>query len=134
MTVTASASGHGQISPAGERRYQPGATAVFTLKPEVGYQPVSVTITDAEGTRTVPASTTYTMKVERSCEVVANFRTASTAGSNSAIARGVRTLQSLAQTGDNASAMLLALAAVACGALGCAIVFRRKREDATLED
>lgn len=134
VTVTASSSGHGQISPAGERSYQPGATAVFILKPEVGYQPVSVTITDAGGTRTVPASTTYIMTVERSCEVVANFQTTSAAGSNSAIARGVRTLQSLAQTGDNAPAMLLALAAVACGALGCAIVFRRKREDATLED
>lgn len=134
VTVTASSSGHGQISPAGERSYQPGATAVFTLKPEVGYQPVSVTITDAEGTRTVAASTTYLMTVERSCEVVANFQTTSAAGSNSAIARGVRTLQSLAQTGDNASAMLLALVAVACGALGCAIVFRRKHEDATLEE
>ncbi len=132
--ITASAAGHGQIAPEGQQVYAHGATAIFTLRPEIGYQPVSVTVKDAAGERTVKStSTSFALVVESDGEVIAHFAPVSPAGSNTHTARLVRTLQSLAQTGDGAAVGFVALAGVACAAAGSALLLagrRKKKEEA----
>ncbi len=127
-TINASTSGHGQISPAGQLTYAHGATAVFTLRPAVGYQPESVTLRDELGERTMrTTSKSITLTIERDGEVIANFAPTSPAGSNAATARALRTLQSLAKTGDGQAIGLLGLMSVAFGAAGLAVLVGSRR-------
>ncbi|WP_165063083.1 hypothetical protein [Adlercreutzia sp. ZJ154] len=127
-TVRASSSGNGSIDPSGELAYGLGSKVTFTLTPAQGYQPVSVTVTNVDGNKNVVSvGTSYTLTVSGNCEVVASFSPIAPAGSNSSGARAIRTLRSLAQTGDVQAAGVTLLLTVACGALGVAVLSSSRR-------
>ena len=69
------------------------------------------------------------MKVQEDCELVANFSAVAAPGTSNPVNRAVHTLQSLAQTGDNAMVGMLALAALACAGAGLMLVTRRRKQD-----
>lgn len=127
-SVKVSSSGNGTVTPAGEMTIVSGSILTLTLTPAVGFYPASITVKDALGTRTIAnASRTYSAKVTGDCELIANFATTAAPGSSNPLNRTVRTLQSLAKTGDNAYAAMLALAAVACAGVGVMILTSKRR-------
>lgn len=129
-TVVVSSSGHGAVSPSGTMTVASGSTITLTLKPAVGFYPASITVRDAQGTRTVDnASRTFAMVVTGDCELIANFSAVAAPGTSNASMRAIRTLQSLAQTGDGAAAMALSLAAIACAGLGIMMLARRRKDE-----
>lgn len=133
-TVVVSSSGHGEVSPSGAMTVASGSTITLTLKPAVGYYPASITVKDAQGTRTIDnASRTFAMSVTGDCELIANFSAVAAPGTSNAGMRAIRTLQSLAQTGDGAAAMALSLVAVACAGLGIMMLARRRKEEEAAE-
>lgn len=135
VTVTASTSGRGTISPEGRVTVRAGTPFTFTLKPNAGYQPVSITLTDSHGTRTQRQTTTQlSLTVTEDTTVVANFAVQAYPGANDTVSRTIRHLQSLAKTGDIQMVGALALVALACGAGGIALVAvarRRKKDEET---
>ena len=74
---------------------------------------------------------TFTMTVQEDCELVVNFSAVAAPGTSNPLKRAVHTLQSLAKTGDNAAAGILALTAIACAGIGLMLVAgnRRRREE-----
>ncbi len=133
LTVSASSSGNGTIAPAGDTRVVKGRAISFTLAPDAGFQPVSVTITDSRGTRTVSQrSTQLLMTVSEDTRVVANFATQAYPGATDTLSRAIRHLQSLAKTGDLQPIVAVGLVGIACAAAGVALIVatrRRKREE-----
>ena len=131
-TVKVSSSGHGEVSPAGELSIAKGSTLSLSLKPAIGYYPASVTMRSPQGQRDIAnASRTFTMTVQEDCELVVNFSAVAAPGTSNPLKRAVHTLQSLAKTGDNAAAGILALTAIACAGIGLMLVAgnRRRREE-----
>ncbi len=129
-TVKVSSSGHGEVNPAGTMSIAKGSTLTLELKPALGYFPASVTLKNAQGqTDIANAARTFTMKVQEDCELVANFSAVAAPGTSNPVNRAVHTLQSLAQTGDNAMVGMLALAALACAGAGLMLVTRRRKQD-----
>ena len=125
-----SSSGHGEVNPAGTMSIAKGSTLTLELKPALGYFPASVTLKNAQGqTDIANAARTFTMKVQEDCELVANFSAVAAPGTSNPVNRAVHTLQSLAQTGDNAMVGMLALAALACAGAGLMLVTRRRKQD-----
>lgn len=135
FTYTASTSGHGSINPSGTHTVPAGAIT-FTLTPDEGYAPVSITYVDADGEKTTikNTSTDYTMKLAEDCQIIANFGPKAYPGPNNPASRTLRTLTSLAQTGDLQMPAIMMLLAIACGSLGVAILMngrsRRRTERA----
>ncbi len=131
ITIHAVSEGHGTISPSGDVRVRAGQAASFTLRPEVGYQPVSVSITDSRGTRTRAQTTSQlTVTSNEDATVVVRFAPQAYPGPNDTASRVVRRLQALAKTGDAQAAAALGLTAIACGAAGVLYLAaaRRKRK------
>ncbi|WP_251211775.1 InlB B-repeat-containing protein [Adlercreutzia murintestinalis] len=136
--VEATAGKGGAISAAKEN-YQVGETAQFTFTPDAGYQVASVTL---NGQKSDYTSRTYTVPSEvcvKDAKVTLHVEFKATlpaAGDpqGSAGSRLLRTLTSLATTGDNGMPMATGLLAVACGALGVAVLVwsrsRGRRKDA----
>lgn len=133
LTVKVSSSGNGEVTPNGEFSVAHGSTVTLTLSPAVGYYPSSVTVTDAQGTREVAnSSRTFAVVITSNTEIVANFTTLSAAGAAKPVNRVVRTLQSLASTGDNAVVGVCVLTGIACVAVGAMLLLgnrRRKKEE-----
>lgn len=122
--LTTKSSGNGAISPEyTEKEFLNGSTISLTLKPDIGYQPVSLTVTSGGKTTTVANTTnSYNYTISADTEIVANFAPIAVAGSNAPAVKTLRTLRSLAQTGDLNAPIMLMLMTVACGALGVAIL------------
>ncbi|WP_165062496.1 hypothetical protein [Adlercreutzia sp. ZJ154] len=123
--VDASSSGHGSITPSGKHTYAAGTRVEFTLTPESSqWQADSITLTSKGQTQTLKPTTptSFVLTVESDCTVVANFSALAPAGSNSAPAKALRHLTSLAQTGDLTVPGILVLTGVACAALGVALL------------
>lgn len=130
FTVRAYTAGHGIIEPAGERRVQGGSRITFRTKPEIGYRAAQIKVADASGERTIPhTSTAYTHVVTGDCTVTAVFAAQPVPASDSAAARTIRRLRSLAQTGDLNLPIALALAATAAAGAGIALIVRRRRDE-----
>ena len=132
FAVRASAQGRGSISPSGTLYYRAGTAASFNLMPDSGYQVVAVSV---DGKRIPWSATKYALadaQGGKSYTLVAEFSPASpAAGTISAGQRAIKTLQSLAQTGDLAAAGATLLTGVACAALGVVLLTsnrRRKQE------
>ena len=128
-TVIASSSGNGEVSPSGAMKVASGSTLTLTLKPAVGFYPASVTIRDAQGERAVAnASRTFSMTVTGDCELIANFSAVAAPGTSNGAIRTIRTLRSLAQTGDGVAIMAFALASAACAGCGIMVLTRRRKQ------
>lgn len=125
-------SGQGTLDCPAEQQVQPGAACTVAFRPAVGYQVVALHI---DGTRYAYTNRTFTFQNVRAGHTVeAEFAVVGYAGDNSQTARLVKTLQSLAQTGDLNAPAATALLAVAFGATGIAFLAwnrRRKEEEAS---
>lgn len=122
-------SGQGALDCPAEQQVQPGATCTVAFKPNVGYQVVALHI---DGTRYAYTNRTFTFQNVRAGHTVeAEFAVVGYAGDNSQAVRMVKTLQSLAQTGDLNASAATALLAVAFGATGIAFLAwnRRRKEE-----
>lgn len=130
--VTATAGEGGSISQAAPR-YRVGTAAQFTITPDATHEVASVTL---DGKKQDYSSTSYTVpqsvctKDSRHTVHVEFKAKGLPAGSseNAAVKKAMRTLQSLAATGDSGSIMLFSLLAVACGAAGVALLLRRRKQ------
>lgn len=130
FTVRAYTAGHGTIEPAGERRVRGGTRITFRTKPEIGYRAAQIKVADASGERTIAhTSTSYTHVVTGDCTITAVFAAQPVPASDSAAARTIRRLQSLAQTGDLNLPIVFALVATAAAGAGIAILVRRRRDE-----
>lgn len=119
--------GHGAIEGATTRAVKAGNSCAITFKPEVGYQVTSVYI---DGTRQAYAAKTYTFRnVQADHTLEVEFAPISYIGDNGQPARVLRTLQSLAQTGDLALPGIFGLVCVAAAALGIGILSANRRRE-----
>lgn len=121
--------GNGEIEGDAERRVRPGADHTITFKPNVGFRVAAITL---DGKRSAYTSKSYTIKnVQAGHTLQVEFEAIPYTGDNSDTAKTVRKLQSLAQTGDLNPPALLALATIACGALGIALLTGNRRRRPT---
>lgn len=128
-TVVATAGDHGKITPSGAVEVPDGGDMTFAFTPDTGYEVASVTV---NGTKHNGAVTSYTLKdVKDDGTIHVDFRTKTAAGAQDPVARVLRTMQSLAATGDLQGPAIVALLTVACGALGAAILLSGRRRKAT---
>ena len=122
---------HGTISPQGTLYYAVGKNAEFNLIPKNGYR-VSAVVVD--GVRYPWNASKYLFTSGQGGKhhtITAEF-VLDTAGPLSPATKVMRTMQSLAQTGDLAAPGVLGLTAIALGAVGAAFLVdaRRRREKA----
>lgn len=122
---------HGTISPQGTLYYAVGRNAEFNLIPKNGYR-VSAVVVD--GVRYPWNASKYLFTSGQGGKhhtITAEF-VLDTAGPLSPATKVMRTMQSLAQTGDLAAPGVLGLTAIALGAVGAAFLVdaRRRREKA----
>lgn len=129
FTLTAEvASGKGSISAA-SAKVAKGSDYTFNFQPDAGWQVVSVT----DNGRQVAGygATSYTVSnVQADHAIRVSFGAVAPGGSNGTVDRVVRRMSALAQTGDLATAGIVALAGVACAAVGAAVLAtncRRRR-------
>lgn len=132
FAVEASAKGRGLISPSGTLYYRAGAMPEFNLIADTGYQ-VSAVVVD--GKRSPWSAAKYTLagaEAGSTHKLVVEFSPASpAAGTISTGDRALKTLRSLAQTGDLAAAGVTLLTGAACATLGAVLLVgnrRRKQE------
>lgn len=125
-SITASVEGgHGSVSPT-YAEVAEGKSKTFTFTPDAGYAVKSLTI-DGKESSSFAGTNSYTFSdVKENHTLVVKFEPSTSGGG--VIKRAMRTLNSLAQTGDLNAPIMLMLMTVACGALGVAILTNgRKR-------
>lgn len=126
--VTASADGRGTISPSGTNYYRVNSSAAFNLIPKTGYQVTAIIV---DGKRQMYTSTKYTMTPQAggtTHTLVAEFSpVVPAAGTTTTGSKAIRTLQSLASTGDGQAAIALTLAGVVCAAVGVGLLSSNRR-------
>ncbi|WP_165062302.1 hypothetical protein [Adlercreutzia sp. ZJ154] len=119
--ITASVNGaHGNVAPSGMVEIADGASLTFSFMPESSNYTVADVVVDGASVG-APASYTFT-DVKADHTLVVSFKAKGIVGGYNPATRTVKTLQSLAQTGDLNAPALLLLSAIACGALGVAIL------------
>lgn len=138
-TITASAGTGGSISNAGTRTYNVGRNATYTFSPESSAFVLDAVKIDGSVLPDWNAySYTFTgCKAGERHTIEVTFKAASSSGDPknpmTTVNRAVKTLKSLANTGDNGYVMVCGFIAVGCGALGVAIFAsgrnRRRKED-----
>lgn len=129
FTVSASVrEGKGVIDGAAEQTVERGADCTVAFKPEVGWHVAAVWV---DGEREAWSQKSYTLtNVQASHKVEVEFAENGYSGDNSDANRVVRTLGSMAQTGDLNGPVMLALGILAAIAAAVAFVlFRRKRKE-----
>lgn len=126
--ITPSAGAHGGISPDEPWQVIKGDNKItFQFKPDIGYVVKSVKV---NGTEFLYNQRSYSLSdIKEDTTVHVEFEAAPVAGDQSPTARTLRTLTSLAQTGDLNLPIILGLMTIGCGALGLAILLNGRRKN-----